>query len=65
MLVPSARGRSNLCVAVQAPMVRLSIDKALQLLPPLQSAALALSKIEAGAVTSDEPGDEPSARRRS
>ena len=40
-------------------------DKALQLLSPLQSAALALSKIEAGAVTSDEPGDEPSARRRS
>lgn len=45
-LVPSASGRSNLCVAVQAPIMRLTADKALQLLPALQRAAEALSRIE-------------------
>lgn len=44
--VPSASGRSNLCVAVQAPIMRLSPDKALELLPALQRAADALSRIE-------------------
>lgn len=48
--VPNAGGRSNLCVAVQAPIMRLTADKALQLLPSLQRAAEALSQIEAGAV---------------
>ncbi len=46
VLVPSASGRSNLCVAVQAPIMRLSADKALKLLPALQRAAEALSQIE-------------------
>ena len=50
VLVPSASGRSNLCVAVQAPIMRLTPDKALAFLPPLQRAAEALSKIEAQAV---------------
>ncbi len=49
-LVPSSNGRSNLCVAVQAPIVRLTPDKALTLLPPLQRAAAALSSIEAQAL---------------
>ena len=44
-----ARARSNLCVALQAPVMRLSIDKALQLLPALQRAAEALGRIEAHA----------------
>lgn len=48
-LVPSASGRSNLCVAVQAPIMRLTADKALQLLPALQRAADALSRIETDA----------------
>jgi DNA-binding IclR family transcriptional regulator len=47
--VPSALGRSNLCIAVQAPMMRMTADKALALLPALQSAALALSHIESDA----------------
>ena len=47
VLVPSAGGRSNLCVAVQAPTMRLTPDKALQLLPALQRAAQALSEIDA------------------
>lgn len=46
MLVPSTTGRSNLCVAVQAPIMRLTAEKALQLLPALQRAAFALSRIE-------------------
>lgn len=44
--VPSASGRSNLCVAVQAPTLRLGADKALGLLPALHRAAQALSQIE-------------------
>jgi IclR family acetate operon transcriptional repressor len=46
VLVPSASGRSNLCVAVQAPIMRLTPHKALGLLPALHRAADALSKIE-------------------
>jgi len=51
MLVPCASGRSNLCVAIQAPIMRLTADKALQLLPPLKRAAEALSRIETDAAT--------------
>jgi DNA-binding IclR family transcriptional regulator len=47
--VPSVSGRSNLCVAVQAPMMRLTADKALALLPALQRAAAALGHIETDA----------------
>jgi hypothetical protein len=47
--VPSAAGRANLCVAVQAPLMRLTADKALGLLPALQRAAAALSLIETDA----------------
>lgn len=46
VLVPSLGGRSNLCVAVQAPIMRLTPDKALGLLPALQRAADAFSRIE-------------------
>ncbi|MEI8324983.1 MAG: IclR family transcriptional regulator, partial [Betaproteobacteria bacterium] len=47
VLVPAAAGCSNLCVAVQAPIMRLTPDKALQLLPALQRAATALGHVEA------------------
>lgn len=47
VLVPAASGRSNLCVAVQAPVMRLTPDKLLQLLPALQRAAAALAGIDA------------------
>ncbi len=40
---------SNLCIAVQAPVMRLDIAKAKTLLPALQRAALALSRIDADA----------------
>lgn len=46
VLVPSASGRSNLCVAVQAPIMRLTPEKALSLLPALHRAADAFSRIE-------------------
>ena len=42
-----ARALSNLCVALQAPVMRLSIDQALQFLPALQRAAEALGRIDA------------------
>jgi IclR family acetate operon transcriptional repressor len=48
-LVPSENGPSNLCVAVQAPVMRLDVDKAKQLLPALQRAAQALARIDADA----------------
>jgi len=46
VLVPSPQGRSNLCVAMQAPVVRLSVDKALAMLPSLRRAADALAQVE-------------------
>lgn len=49
VLVPGPGGRSNTGIAIQAPVMRLSHDKALKLLPALQRAAKALAKIEAGA----------------
>ena len=42
-------GRSSLCVALQAPVMRLSLDKALGHLPALQRAAAALGRLEADA----------------
>lgn len=52
VMVPSNSGRSNLCVAVQAPIMRLTPDKALGLLPALHRAADALSRIENDATDS-------------
>ena len=49
VMVPSATGRSNLCVAVQAPIMRLTPEKALGLLPALHRAVDALSHIESEA----------------
>lgn len=49
-LVPSGdEAPSNLCIAVQAPIMRLDAAKAKTLLPALQRAALALSRIDADA----------------
>lgn len=46
VLVDTGSDRSNMAVAVQAPVVRLTADKALPLLPALQRAAAALGRIE-------------------
>lgn len=51
VLVPAEPGRlSNLCVAVQAPAMRLSVERAPQVLPALRRAAQALARIEADAM---------------
>lgn len=48
VLVPRAcGGRSNMAVATQAPIMRMTADKALAALPALQRAAESLTKIEA------------------
>ncbi|WP_422085559.1 IclR family transcriptional regulator [Variovorax sp.] len=53
-LVPSGDDApSNLCIAVQAPVMRLDAAKAKTLLPAMQRAAKALSRIDAGAASSD------------
>jgi len=53
-LVPSGDDApSNLCIAVQAPVMRLDAAKAKTLLPAMQRAAKALSRIDAGAAFSD------------
>lgn len=54
VVVPSAGTRSNLCVAVQAPVMRLTPDKALQLLPALQRAAESISEVEAEGTAQDQ-----------
>ena len=53
VLVPSRTGRSNLAVAVQAPVMRLTADKALQALPALQRAAEAIKEVEAEGAADD------------
>jgi IclR family transcriptional regulator, acetate operon repressor len=53
-----ARALSNLCVALQAPVMRLSIDQALQFLPALRRAAEALGSIDA------PPAKTPSTRAK-
>ncbi|MCF8150929.1 MAG: IclR family transcriptional regulator [Burkholderiaceae bacterium] len=50
MLVPRAGGRSNIGIAIQAPVMRLSPDKAIQFLPALQRAANAIAAIDAEAM---------------
>ncbi len=47
VLVPSPRGKSNLAIALQAPLMRLTADEALQWLPAMQRAAAALAAIDA------------------
>lgn len=57
VLVPAPAGNaglSNLCIAVQAPIVRLSAAKAKKLLPDLQAAAAALSRIDAAPMRPQE-----------
>jgi IclR family transcriptional regulator, acetate operon repressor len=47
VLVPRPDAASNLCIAIQAPVMRVSLEKALLWLPNLQRAASALSQIDA------------------
>ena len=49
VVVPRESGPSNLCIAVQAPVMRASHAKAKQWLPALRRAAQALARIDAGA----------------
>ncbi len=46
----AASNRSNLCIAIQAPVMRLSAERAKHWLPALQRAALGLSMIDADTV---------------
>ena len=39
---------------LQAPVLRLTVDKAMGMLPPLQRAAAALERIEAEAISAGE-----------
>ena len=45
VLVPTPGGRSNMGIAVQAPMMRFSTERALSFLPTLRKAALAIARI--------------------
>ena len=56
VLVPRPGGRSNTCIAIQAPVMRVSRDKALGFLPALQRAAQAIAAIDAAAIAPDESG---------
>lgn len=47
VLIPSPVGVSNLGLAIQAPVIRVKPDEAIQFLPALQKAAKALANIEA------------------
>ncbi|MDQ0140802.1 IclR family transcriptional regulator [Cupriavidus necator] len=59
VLVPAADGgKSNLGLALQAPVMRVARDKAVQLLPALQRAAAALAAIEADSAGGWQGGTE-------
>lgn len=58
VLVPAGERRSNMCVAVQAPVMRLTTDRAVDLLPSLRRAADAIAEVENEGAT-DEPEDAP------
>lgn len=56
VLAPDIQGRkSNIGIAIQAPIMRMTREKALQCLPALQRAATAIAGINQGAMTRDEP----------
>lgn len=57
VLVASPSGRSNMGIAVQAPIMRMSERNALDVLPALQRAAAALAAIEAEHVSPSPKGD--------
>ncbi len=57
--VPNPEGRASLGVAVQAPAIRFTEERALQVLPALQRAAEALGRIDALAEVSPELSTEP------
>ena len=50
VLVPRPGGRSNTGIAIQAPVMRVSSDKALRFLPALKRAANAIAAIDADAM---------------
>ncbi|TWP36037.1 IclR family transcriptional regulator [Leekyejoonella antrihumi] len=55
VLVPAEHGRSNLCVAAQAPALRMSADNADDVLPALREAAAALAEVEhEGSVSTEQ-----------
>lgn len=56
VLVPRQGGPSNLCVALQAPVLRMPAAKARKLLPALQRAAVALGAIDAEAAPARDAG---------
>ena len=62
--VPAPGRRSNLCVAVQAPVMRLPLARAPDLLPALQRAADALAAIEGQAPPGNAPAQRSAVRRR-
>ncbi len=55
VLVPGSRGRSNQAIALQAPVMRMTPDKALQWLPALQRAASTLAQIDTGIPRDNDP----------
>ena len=60
---PDNDQRATLCVALQAPAVRLPMARALAWLPALQRAALALSNIDAEALAETAPADQSKKKR--
>ncbi len=52
VLVPTSNGKSNLGVAIQAPVMRMTAEKALTCLPALQRAAEALASIQEACLNS-------------
>ncbi|MCE8023384.1 IclR family transcriptional regulator [Halomonas daqingensis] len=55
MLAPNPKGRSNLGIAIQAPVMRMTREQALRHLPALERAAAAIAAIDKDAMAQGEP----------
>ena len=55
VLAPSSKGKSNLGIAIQAPIMRMTKDKALACLPALQRAAKSIAAIDLQAMPQGSP----------
>lgn len=53
VLVPNESGRSNMCLAIQAPIIRKTIDDLTNLLPSIREAAKTLGGIDQQQLTDD------------
>jgi len=54
MLIPSSAGQSNRCVAIQAPVMRVSVEQLEEFIPALRRAVTAIAQVEYDGVSTED-----------